>query len=287
MAKRKNLFDQKFGEEFIKSVPVCPGVYEMLDLDGKTLYVGKAKRLRRRLQQYRNARRCKKHHKMRAILAAAISVRLTSCETDLAALLLENELIQKFKPRFNISGAFSFLYPAIGVERKQNQLVLVYTTSPANFSMFKLYGAYRSRHLTREGFYALLEILSYLGHREPSKKMQDYPRIKFSHVVGFRQIEERWLELLDAFLKGASIGFLEQAIMTMVEKPMARRKAAEVQDFIKQLKRFFKFEARPLRAALLANGIETHSISQEQRDQIFLKSRHRVKGASAISAGSS
>src|SRR5262249_9533319 len=103
MATRRSLFDRKFGDEFIAGVPLCPGVYESLDDAGNVIYVGKARKLRRRLQQYRNARRCKKHHKMRAIVQAAHSARVTPCESDLAALLLENQLIQQLRPRFNVA----------------------------------------------------------------------------------------------------------------------------------------------------------------------------------------
>ncbi len=285
MGTKKTLFDRKFGSEFIDSVPLCPGVYEMLDGAGTTVYVGKAKILRRRLQQYRNARRCKKHHKMRAILGDAASLRFTACTSDLEALLLENELIRRLRPRFNIAGAFSFLYPCVGLRRDGLNLYLCYSTSPADYPMFDFFGAFRSRELTREGFMALLELLGHIGHREPLKKLGAFPRVRYSIVAGFRQVGEQWLPLLEAFLRGESKEFLEKAVMALVEKPFARKHAAQVQELLDTVMRFYKFEARPLRRAMKDVGLETKAISQQDRDGVFLRSRHTPKPAKIKRAG--
>ena len=279
MADRKCLFDRKFGSDFIKSVPLAAGVYEILDESGLTIYVGKAKRLRRRLQQYRNARRCKKHHKMRAILGDAISIRLTPCLDDLEAQLLENQLIQTLRPRFNVAGAFSFLYPVIGTRIEGSTLYLSLTTTPSSFGSFELYGAYRSRFITRSAYFGILGLLGYIGHREPKQRLGQMPVVKHSHVAGFRQISERWVTLLDSFLSGSSRAFLEEAVTVLLEKPMARRSAEDVQEWLDDLKRFYKFESVPLRKALLANGISERRISQIERDRLFIKSRETKRGA--------
>ena len=60
------IFDRKFGADFLTGVPRGPGVYRMYDAAGGLLYVGKAGNLRRRLGQYRTARRTKKDRKRRA-----------------------------------------------------------------------------------------------------------------------------------------------------------------------------------------------------------------------------
>lgn len=282
MGIRKSAFDKKFGDQFLATVPREPGVYQMLSADGLTLYVGKAKNLRRRLGQYKNARRCKAHLKMRDILKAAHSIALTPCSSELEALLLENKLIQELRPPFNISGAFSFLYPCIGVLRNGKELVLCYTTSPGEFQDFEFYGAYRSRHITREAFYALAEVLEYIGHREPAKKLSVFPRVKFSSLAAYRQVDNPWFDALDLFLRGVSPGFLEQAVLALVEKPQARKNPEAIQELLNQLKRFYRFEAKKLRAAMSAAGIEGRSISQAERDGIFLKSKFtdkRTRGA--------
>lgn len=279
MAGRKCIFDRKFGSEFIKGVPLCAGVYEVLDEAGATIYVGKAKHLRRRLQQYRNARRCKKHHKMRAILGAAVSIRLTSCSNDLEAQLLENQLIQTLRPRYNVAGAFSFLYPVIATRSEGSNLYLAFTTTPSFFETFELYGAYRSRFITRSAYFGILGLLDYIGHREPRARLAKLPSVKHSHVAGFRQISPHWVSLLDAFLCGISRTFLEEAVAVLLEKPMARRGAEEIQEWLDDLKRFYKFESVPLRKALLSNDISERKISQIERDRLFIKSREAKRSS--------
>lgn len=270
MPGSKNVFDSKFGADFIGSVPMGAGVYEMQDAGGSTLYVGKAKRLRRRLQQYRNARRCKRHHKMRMILEAASKIKLTACADDRHAQILENRLIQDLRPRFNVAGAFSFLYPHVCIKREGTTLYLAVTTDASQFRGFKIYGAYRSRLITREGYFGLLGLLGYIGHREPSRKLKAIPRPKHSHVAAFRQISDPWVALLEGFLAGESRQFLEKAVGALLEKPIACRSAAEIQECLNGLKRFYKFEAAALRRALRANGISGYGVSQAERDRVFI-----------------
>src|SRR5262249_53578842 len=108
-------FDRKFGAEFIESLPGAPGVYLVYDQHDELIYVGKAINLKRRLSQYRNALRRKKYQRMRGIVKDAVRIEIQSAETHLDACLTETRLIQKHRPRWNIVGAYSFLYPLIGI----------------------------------------------------------------------------------------------------------------------------------------------------------------------------
>ena len=98
----------------MRELPEGPAVYLFKDEAGVVLYAGKAKNVRRRLASYRNASRRKAHRKMRTLVreAACLEVRLQPSEGE--ALRVENELIRSLRPRYNVDGAFDFLYPAIG-----------------------------------------------------------------------------------------------------------------------------------------------------------------------------
>src|SRR4051812_34525524 len=111
-------FDRKFGKEFVAGLPTQPGVYRIFGEDGALIYVGKAKNLKRRLGQYRNAKRRKKHLKMRRIVADAGRIEFEVCPSELDACLLEAKLIQELRPRWNTAGAFYFLYPLVGIRRE-------------------------------------------------------------------------------------------------------------------------------------------------------------------------
>ena len=115
------LFDRKFGA--LGDLPRGPGVYLFRDADGNVLYAGKAKDLRRRLAGYRNATPRKAHRKMRTLVREAATLEVRPQESEKHALLLENELIRTLRPPFNVDGAFSFLYPALGVGRDADRVL--------------------------------------------------------------------------------------------------------------------------------------------------------------------
>src|SRR4051812_18544070 len=96
------IFDRKLGRDFLAQLPNSPGVYRIYDDQGALIYVGKAKSLRRRLAQYRNTKRIKKHSKMRSIIRDSACVQWEVCASELEACLRENELIQAHRPKWNV-----------------------------------------------------------------------------------------------------------------------------------------------------------------------------------------
>ncbi len=100
------------------TIPHEPGVYRFLDHDGTILYVGKAKSLKNRLTSYFGD---KKHAQYKTVLLIrnAERIEFTVVETEHDALLLENSLIKKFQPRYNVSlkDGKSYTYICIKNER--------------------------------------------------------------------------------------------------------------------------------------------------------------------------
>src|SRR4026209_2016762 len=123
-------FDRKFGAEFLESLPTSPGVYLVYDKQDELIYIGKAINLKRRLLQYRNTLRRKKHRRMRGIVREAARIEIQCAETHLDACLTETMLIQKHRPRWNIVGAYSFLYPLIGIRSIDGNIEFCLTTTP-------------------------------------------------------------------------------------------------------------------------------------------------------------
>lgn len=108
-------------EDFKKisdTLPRQPGVYQYIDRDEVVLYVGKAKDLRSRLTSYFNSQ---KHqmNKTRVMLKHAQRIDITVVETESDAFLLENTLIKKFQPRYNVDlkDGKSYTYLCIKNER--------------------------------------------------------------------------------------------------------------------------------------------------------------------------
>jgi excinuclease ABC subunit C len=108
-------------EDFKKlseTIPHLPGVYRYLDEEGTILYVGKAKDLKNRLSNYFGDKKFIPY-KSRVLTKNASTIEFTIVDTEHDALLLENTLIKKFQPRYNVSlkDAKSYSYIVVKNER--------------------------------------------------------------------------------------------------------------------------------------------------------------------------
>lgn len=267
------------GRDFLKTVPKTSGVYVIHDSDDIPIYVGKAVNLRDRLRDYRNTTRRKKHRKMKKMIRNARRIALHTCQNEKEALLLENELIQKLRPKYNISGAFFFMYPVIGIKFEKGVLYICNTTAPEEFERlgFRNHGAFRSREITREAYFSLVRVLSFLGHREPQTRLNRFPKIQYSHLSGFRQLNGEMALLLSDFLKGRSKKFLEGTVEKLLEKPSARRQAKQVQEAIDSLIEFYRREACKLRWAMEKTGKKMDFLPQSERDRTFILTQFAAK----------
>src|SRR5436853_6563954 len=87
--------------EQIERFPRTPGVYLMKDTAGRIVYVGKAKNLRNRVRQY-YSQNGDPRYQIRLGLPSVVDIDFNDTETEKEPLILENTLIKKHKPRFNI-----------------------------------------------------------------------------------------------------------------------------------------------------------------------------------------
>lgn len=85
---------------YLRTLPVSPGVYRMIDRRGDALYVGKAKNLRKRVTSYTNLSR--QPNRLLRMISLTASMEFVTTHTEAEALLLEANLIKRFKPRYNI-----------------------------------------------------------------------------------------------------------------------------------------------------------------------------------------
>jgi excinuclease ABC subunit C len=266
------LFDRKFGGTFAGGGLAAPGVYLFRDEAGRVLYVGKAGHLRRRLARYRHATRRRVHRKMRLLVRRAASLEVQPLATERDALLRENELIRSLRPPFNVDGAYSFLYPAIGTCARAGHQLFCFTTTPGAWSAFDFqwYGTFRSRPRAKAAFDGLVELLGYIAHREPRSRVPEHRPIRGSRLVAFRRLDRDVSARLTAFLAGETKEALGFIACALVEKPRARRDAARVQECLECLSAFYDTDLHRLRGALGAAGIPGTFIAQDERDSLFI-----------------
>ena len=100
----------------LKTLPDQPGVYQYFDKEGKILYIGKAKNLKKRVSSYFT----KNHEngKTRVLVKKIASVKHVVVSTETDALLLENNLIKKYQPRYNVMLKDDKTYPWICIKNE-------------------------------------------------------------------------------------------------------------------------------------------------------------------------
>ncbi|MBR3711067.1 MAG: excinuclease ABC subunit C [Bacteroidales bacterium] len=99
----------------LKIIPNKPGVYRYYDSDGNLIYVGKAKNLKRRVSSYFNKEQT---GKTRVLVSRIADIKFIVVESESEALLLENNLIKQYKPRYNIMLKDDKTYPWICVKNE-------------------------------------------------------------------------------------------------------------------------------------------------------------------------
>lgn len=104
-------------EQILKVIPTNPGVYQYFDEEGTIIYVGKAKNLKNRVSSYFNKQQYESG-KTLILVRKIADIRYIVVNTELDALLLENSLIKKYKPRYNINLKDDKTYPSIVIKKE-------------------------------------------------------------------------------------------------------------------------------------------------------------------------
>ena len=129
--------------DHIKSIlailPTGPGVYRYYDKDGELIYVGKAKNLKRRVTSYFNKEQT---GKTRLLVSRIADLKFIVVESESEALLLENNLIKQYKPRYNVMLKDDKTYPWICIKKEEFPRVFLTRKKPNDGSEY--YGPYPS-----------------------------------------------------------------------------------------------------------------------------------------------
>lgn len=135
----------------MKTLPEKPGVYQYFDVDGRILYVGKAKNLRKRVSSY--FQKTHDRAKTTMLVKKIHDIKLLVVETELDALLLENSLIKQYQPKYNIALKDDKTYPWIIVQKEDFPRVEVTREVKRNGSNY--FGPYANPKV----MYTLLDLI--------------------------------------------------------------------------------------------------------------------------------
>ena len=116
MDTNQELKTSEYLKGIVSNLPERPGIYQYLNAEGTIIYIGKAKNLKRRVYSYFS----KEHQpgKTRVLVSKIADIRYIVVNSEEDALLLENNLIKKYKPRYNVLLKDDKTYPSICVQNE-------------------------------------------------------------------------------------------------------------------------------------------------------------------------
>ena len=130
----------------LKTIPEAPGVYQHLDANGKVIYVGKARNLQRRVSSYFSHFE-EKSPKIKMLVRNICDIQVTVVATEVDALLLENNLIKRYQPRYNSMLKDDKTYPYLCITQEDYPRIL-FTRNRQHKGQY--FGPYPNQRILRE-----------------------------------------------------------------------------------------------------------------------------------------
>ncbi|HDS1199576.1 TPA: excinuclease ABC subunit UvrC [Shewanella algae] len=228
---------------FLKNLTSAPGVYRMYDSGGSVIYVGKAKDLKKRLSSY--FRKNLPNVKTQALVShiANIDVTLTHSETE--ALILENDYIKQYLPKYNVLLRDDKSYPFILLSQHKHPR-LAYHRGPQR-EKGQYFGPYPNGGAVRESLHLMQKLFPIrqcddLYYKARSRPCLQYQLKRCSAPCVGKVSDEEYLEqvkLATLFLKGKDQQVLSALVKKMEQaaESMAYEQAARYRDQIMALRR--------------------------------------------------
>lgn len=233
-------------DDFVRSLTQRPGVYRMLDAAGEVLYVGKASNLKNRVSSY--FRHSGLPHKTRSMMAQVRSVEVTLTQNESEALLLENQLIKRHRPRYNIllrddksypyifiSSAADTRFPRLGFHRGAQRMAGRY------------FGPYPGAGAARETLNLLQKLFCVRQCEDSFFRNRSRPCLQYqikrcsAPCVGYISEDDyrKDVELAEMFLEGKNTAVVDALVKRMeaASERLEFETAARYRDQISSLRR--------------------------------------------------
>lgn len=237
-------------EEKLENLPAVPGVYQHKDAKGSVLYVGKAKNLRSRVRSYFRESRSREG-RMRLLTKKIEDVEVIVTDTEVEALILENNLIKQLRPRYNVNLKDDKSYPFICI--KNERFPRVFSTRHPKQDGSEYFGPYTDVGNMKHVLKTIRSVfkLRSCSHDLTQEKIEEgrYETCLDYHIeqcaapcVGY-QSEENYnttVERIKKLLNGHTGELIEQLEREMDEASEALEfeRAATIRDQIEALKKY-------------------------------------------------
>ena len=282
--------DKNSLEYKVKTLPLSPGVYNFLDKDGVVIYVGKAKNLRNRVSSYfRTNNQIGKTAVLVRHIADLLHI-VVDTETD--ALLLENKLIKKFQPRYNILLKDDKTYPWICITNEDYPRVFFTRKKEIDKNFY--FGPYTSVFAMRN----ILEMINKLFLLRTCKfaitdegiKNGKYEVCLNYHIknccapcIGDVSKDEYngYIQSVKAILSG-KVHLVLQYMKNQMHKFAEELKFEQAQDMKEKCEILENYHAKNVISVRVLNTVEIYSIVEDKRDGYFYVNFMKVSNSIII-----
>lgn len=258
-----------------ETVPHQPGVYRFIDKEDTILYVGKAKDLRKRVASYFGERR-DRAHRTRVMVKNAYRIEFTVVETEADALLLENTLIKKHQPRYNVMLRDDKSYSYICIKKERFPRVFITRRVIRDGSTY--FGPYTSKSRLK----IILELIKRLFPLRTCSLNLTERNIeagKFKVCLEYHikncmgpceglESEEAYNEKIDQvrnILKG-NFGAVKQHFKGVMEQLAQNLEFEKAQRIKEKLTAFEDYQAKSTVVSTKIRDVDVFSIASEEKD---------------------
>jgi len=255
-------------QQFVADLPTLPGVYQMFDVDNQVIYVGKARSLKSRVSSYFNG--TAKDNKTMALVSQVAAMRYHITQSEGDALILENQLIKKHKPKYNILLKDGKSYPYIYISINEDEFPRISYARGKKNRKGRYFGPYPSSPSVRYALNFLQKVFkvrqctnSFYGNRSRPCLQHQINRCTAPCVdlVSKKDYQKQVQYTID-FIEGKSSKVVDSLVAEM-EQAAAKKayeQAAEIRDQIKAIR---SIQTRQAVEANLTDQIDFIAVGQQ------------------------
>lgn len=274
----------------VKTLPTNPGVYQFLDKDGKVIYVGKAKNLKNRVSSY--FREKNQTGKTRVLVSNIRDLLFIVVNTETDALLLENRLIKKFQPRYNILLKDDKTYPWICITNED--FPRVFFTRQKNKDSNFYFGPYTNLYSMK----SILELIRRMFKLRTCKfsiSQENIQKGKYEVCLDYHIhnccgvcIGDVPKGIYDSYIKNVKDilgGRLSQVMQAMENQMMTLASSyqfEEAQKIKERLEELKNYHAKNVISVSIFNTVEVYSILEDKVDGYFYVNFMKVSNSIII-----
>lgn len=287
METNQELRTSEYLKGIVSNLPERPGIYQYLNAEGTIIYVGKAKNLKKRVYSYFS----KDHEpgKTRVLVSKIADIRYIVVNSEEDALLLENNLIKKYKPRYNVLLKDDKTYPSICVQNEYFPRVFKTRKIIRNGSSY--YGPY-SHAPSMNAVLDLIKHLYPLRTCNLNLSPENIRAGKFNVCLEYHikncagpciglQPQEEYLKNIDEIkeiLKG-NTQEISRMLFQQMQELAAEMKFEEAQKIKEKYTLIENYRSKSEVVSSILHNIDVFSIEEDEHNSAFINYLHITNGA--------